>query len=346
MLLPLTDYLSLTGQVVVEGYSYQDQDDYEPDIDLLFLALQLTPEVRLRAGRLRTPFFMISEYAPVGYAYPWISPPLEVYNPITQSLLSRDGISASFFRQAFGGDLVVNTLLGSTNGSAFGNSFDSEVSGSIELVLTKGPFIVRYNFQASRAEQTVAGFDELITAYRAYDNRLPPSMGGAFADLADAHLLEDAWVRYQALGVRHELDNWRYDAEMNHISSAGKGFSPEVFGAFFSVSKYVHDLEYYAVLGHHRVRFNGAMARALNATFQLIPQGTDPLLDQLREISGAVVSTVPTEFETISLGIRWDVFDNIALKYNIRYTQGHKDPGAIARPADTVLNRLSLDMVF
>ena len=88
------------------------------------------------------------------------------------------------------------------------------------------------------------------------------------------------------------------------------------------------------------------MHYALNTTLGIIPLGADAQLAQLRTISGVVGDSVDVEYDTVSLGVRWDVLDTVALKYNIGYTQDHKDPGVISQPADVVLHRISMDMVF
>jgi hypothetical protein len=346
LLVPMKDYLSLVGQVVAEGYSYENQDHYEPDIDLLFVSYQLTPEVSIRAGRLRTPFFLISEFSPVGYAYPWISPPETVYNPILQSVLSKDGIDLTLNRRLFGGNLAVSTLLGTRDGKSSGNNMESEISGGVNITLSKQIFTARYSFQVAKSSQNYEGLSSLVAAYRGYQAFLPPMMGNAFGNLADAHELDDAWVRYHALGFQYRQSDWRWDVEMNHIPSADEGFSPEVLGAFISVSRYAGDFEYFAMVGHHKVRLNNALENALNTTLGIIPLGADAQLDQLRTISGVVGDSVDVEYDTVSLGVRWDVLDTVALKYNIGYTQDHKDPGVISQPADVVLHRISMDMVF
>jgi len=98
LILPMSDRLSLTGQAVAEGYSYEQRDYYEPHIDRLIFAYQLKSHLRLRAGRLRTPIFMISKHYPVGCAYPWVTPPREVYNlvlSVVYTILNRipmDGV--------------------------------------------------------------------------------------------------------------------------------------------------------------------------------------------------------------------------------------------------------------
>ncbi|MBL4868399.1 MAG: hypothetical protein JKY67_18695 [Pseudomonadales bacterium] len=50
-----------------------------------YLSHAFTPNVTVRIGRLRVPFYVASEYIEVGYAYPWVRPPIDVYTlvPIT-----------------------------------------------------------------------------------------------------------------------------------------------------------------------------------------------------------------------------------------------------------------------
>ncbi len=76
--------------------------DYTPRPALAFLSHALTPALTVRAGRLRSPFFMLSETADINYSQPWVRPPVEVYglNPFTDmdgiDLLHRSRIGESF----------------------------------------------------------------------------------------------------------------------------------------------------------------------------------------------------------------------------------------------------------
>lgn len=49
------------------------------DFDWGFATYQATDEVAFRAGRIKYPGNLVSEYVDVGYAYPWIRPPQELY---------------------------------------------------------------------------------------------------------------------------------------------------------------------------------------------------------------------------------------------------------------------------
>ncbi|THF65368.1 hypothetical protein [Pseudothauera rhizosphaerae] len=60
--------------------------DYDPRIAWAFWRYNVNAALTLRAGRLRAPFFMLSDSLNVNYAYPWVRPPQEVYglNPFSE----------------------------------------------------------------------------------------------------------------------------------------------------------------------------------------------------------------------------------------------------------------------
>lgn len=70
----VTEQFSLTAQLVARG-----NEDYEVDGAWAFAKYQYTPETAFRVGRIRLPLFHYSDFQEVGYAYPWIRPPEEVY---------------------------------------------------------------------------------------------------------------------------------------------------------------------------------------------------------------------------------------------------------------------------
>ncbi len=72
---PLTDKLSATMQVV--GYA---QNNLTPELSWAYLDYRLNDNWSIQAGRKRLPLFYYSDFQDVGYAYPWLRPPTDVYN--------------------------------------------------------------------------------------------------------------------------------------------------------------------------------------------------------------------------------------------------------------------------
>lgn len=74
--------VDLTGQLLSRA---RDNNDYAMKANWAFVTYHLTDPLAIRAGKLKLTTFLISDYIEVGYAYPWIRPPQEVYysNPIS-----------------------------------------------------------------------------------------------------------------------------------------------------------------------------------------------------------------------------------------------------------------------
>src|SRR5690606_27859541 len=66
---------------VVQALSEYDYNgSHSPRVTLAHVKYAFTPALSLRLGRIASPTFMLSDYRKVGYAMPWLRPPVEVYN--------------------------------------------------------------------------------------------------------------------------------------------------------------------------------------------------------------------------------------------------------------------------
>ncbi len=84
----LTSDFKITGQLVAKGV-----DDFQPEFDWFYLTYHASDNLTLMAGRRNIPMYYFSEYSEVGYAYPWMRPPSNLYWwQVTQF----NGINASY----------------------------------------------------------------------------------------------------------------------------------------------------------------------------------------------------------------------------------------------------------
>ncbi|MCL1861659.1 MAG: hypothetical protein FWG52_09040 [Proteobacteria bacterium] len=73
--------LGQRASIVVQGISRKNTyNNYEPRATLAFASYAIAPFLTVRAGRMRMPFFMLSETSDINYANPWIRPPTEIYS--------------------------------------------------------------------------------------------------------------------------------------------------------------------------------------------------------------------------------------------------------------------------
>lgn len=84
----LTDRADVTAQLTAKGL-----EDFDLTADWAFLRYQVTDRTTFRAGKLRLPLYLFSESLEVGFSYPWIRPPQEVYQV---PIFNYEGIDSVF----------------------------------------------------------------------------------------------------------------------------------------------------------------------------------------------------------------------------------------------------------
>lgn len=161
----LNDRVTVTGQVLARGH-----EDFDAELAWAYANIELGSGWSLKAGRQRTPFYRYSDFLDVGYAYPWIRPPVAMYN---QPWSNNDGISLT--HGGFFGDWYsqLQLVYGHFEGDARfdGVDFDAELEG-----ITGFAWDVEYNEWLSLrtaylyGDLTVLGtsLDDLAAALRAY----------------------------------------------------------------------------------------------------------------------------------------------------------------------------------
>lgn len=95
----ITDTLSFTGQLATKP----TQDSWKAGPANLYLAWQANDNLTLRGGRLGTPVYMYSETLNVGFSYPWLRLPEEVYSLL--QLANHDGADLLYNRSTALGTL-------------------------------------------------------------------------------------------------------------------------------------------------------------------------------------------------------------------------------------------------
>lgn len=77
--------LTDTVGVTVQATAKPQQDEWKANLEWAYLSWQANDELMFRFGRLRTPVYMYSESIDVGFSYPWLRLPDEVYSQVQLS---------------------------------------------------------------------------------------------------------------------------------------------------------------------------------------------------------------------------------------------------------------------
>ena len=223
------DSLSISGQLIISG-----EEDYDPKISWAYLTYEVNPFWKVRAGKLKTSFFMFSDIIDVGYTYPWIRPPIQTYSFIRYK--SFGGID-SLYQHTFGDwNGLVQVYAGRINDSisfSYGSVDRSvdEMAGiswslTYDYTLTLRAVIHTSQFSTTAPNQAVTNLLQGLEAQ-------------GYNDLSNSLKIEDERLNYYGLGAHIDTNSWVFISEYtifdlkNHKTLANiPADSPVDCGAF------------------------------------------------------------------------------------------------------------------
>ncbi len=145
MTFQVSDDINVTGQLVAKGV-----DNYDVEAEWAYLSWDMTENFTARIGRQRTPYYLLSEYLDVGYAYPWTRPPIEMYS---LPLNNTDGLAFLYdFNVAdwnFGTHVYVGEAFGDVE--SLGGSFRLQNRG-ITFTAETGSWTLRLGYSNSEVK--------------------------------------------------------------------------------------------------------------------------------------------------------------------------------------------------
>ena len=151
--------LSFTGQITAHGGNV-----FKPAIDWAYASWALSDSLTLQAGRKRLPLFGYSDFFQVGYAYPWIRPPGDLYG---WQIVAYNGANL-MFRKNYGSlSVTANVWAGSETDKGnrmldliyydarVDEKWKSIVGGYVELGTDWGT--ARFVMMSNKVDRLVAG---------------------------------------------------------------------------------------------------------------------------------------------------------------------------------------------
>jgi len=292
--LTFTPRWSAVLQVVTEqrlDYSYR------PRLEWANLKYQVTPELALRLGRIALPLFMAADYRKVGYAYPWIRTPIEVYGVVPLS--NSDGVDLSWQWNGESMRSTTQALYGRTDVPLYdGARLRGRHIAGLSHTVEQGAFSARASLITTRL--TVSLFPELFSALDGF--------GPVGRDIAQRLNMVDKRATTVSAGLSYDPGRWFVMGEAGY--SKVDGYLGGTRSAYLSSGWRHANLTPYA--GYARVW--GALPPGSTA----LPLGGLP--PPYAAVGGVVntalaglMRTVPSQ-STLSAGLRWDFAANVALK--------------------------------
>lgn len=303
--------------------------DHPPRIRLAFVSHQLTPELTARVGRMRIPFFMLSDSIDINYSHPWVRPPVELYglNPFSDL----DGVDLLYRSRLGGLDVEVHPYLGRSSISVLGGGRARlREMGGVNLTLARGDLSISLGHAAARLglQRRSAALQTLLDLPPAVPPELRARLSG-----------NDTHASFSSIGFQWDDGAWLMIGEVartkaNRYNNSAHAWSLTAGRRLGSVTPYV----------------TVSRSRQDEPIFHSDIAARDPRLTFLNRSRNQAQ-------ESVSAGMRWDFSRSAALKFE--YTRIHTDREAwgsfaptrnafTTRMGDRRVNLLSLsvDVVF
>lgn len=296
----LTDKLSATVQVLLHS-----SDSRSSGVEWAYFTYQHSNNLQFKLGKLRTPFFSYSDVIDVGFAYPWVHPPNQVYSEYLFSTF--EGLNATYNFSHGGSAVSIEGYWGKFSGEVFvdGIQFEPEVDKLHGLVfnLSRNHFAYRLSYHKAN----VASFQEGISDFSHYLSSL------GYKKSADS--LDSAGYVYAIqTGLSYDSLDYFAHAEWRSLGSDILVF-PESKGYYLTVGYNFSPLTAHFTYANQR--------NYLNSPVNEIPTGVNPDLDMLNLVYRNTFNYLIThDVKSYTLGLRYDLRANIAVKADISLLEG------------------------
>ncbi len=367
----VNDKTELTTQFVSKG----GQERHNTRTEWAYISYTPNKNVKIRAGRMRIPYYMLSESLEVGYSYNWVRPPAEVYNLTSNNgelfdvILSKSISSLNLNWQIFGGRLVESQRLTNQQevrfeaddvlGTAvYGNvgdfsgrigyvTFDFSSVNSSERVLELTALTESLGLGSIKLRETKTQY---LNIGGKYDNGKTQIMGEFYtSDFEDTLLsITEGW--YLTAGYR--IGDWTPFVSFAKVRTTNDDDREDAINALLNIP--------------------GPVARSV-----IFADGVPPTLSGLpdsvineqarsifvNQVAQPTAITMRRIFnfrqQTTSLGVRWDIKPGLALKLQVDEISGFEDtrgqlnvgndPSGLPAPLtddSVIVNSLVIDAAF
>jgi predicted porin len=335
----LTPKLSAVLQVI----SQQNYDaSFRPHVEWANLKYQFTPDFSLRVGRTALGLFFVADSRNIGFANPWVRPPIELYSMV--SVTSSNGIDASYRLHMGAASDTFQVTVGRAdykypvpNSNASG---DAKIKNQISLVDTYERGFATLRLSYDRAHVTIPAFTPLFDAFSEFG---PEGIG-----IADRYNINDRLINYYGISANYDPGAWFVMAEWGRVDS--HSILGDTKGWYVSGGYRVGKVTPFVTYAQVRPDSN-TFDPGLNLS-NLPPYLAAPAA-ALNAALNATLSKVASQ-RTVSAGARWDVIKNVDLKLQLDHTnlgansQGfltNTQPG-FRRGTGFDLINLTVDFVF
>ena len=331
---------SAQWSAVLQAIAQQNYDgSYTPHVEWANVKYQVTPDLSFRIGRTALSTFMETDSRKIGYAIPWVRPPLEVYSlsPVT----SNDGFDASYRIHLRAATNTFQASIGQSDAkvppSPTITAATVKSRGQLNFADTfeQGFTTLRVNYSRTRVQ--VDQVNDLFEIFR--------GAGPEGVAIANRYDVNEQRSSFYGGGVTYDPGHWFAMGEWDRVHSNS---SLGIRTGWYATGGYrLGNYTPYATYARQTARSN--LSDPGFTVADLPPQiafAAENLLSALKSANDSQ--------STVSGGMRWDFVKDLALKLQVDHTRlSPGSPGNLRniqpgfQPGSTyTLFSITLDFVF
>lgn len=341
-----TDKLSFTVQALSQ---YRYDHSFMPQIEWANLKYSFTPNFYARIGRIALPTYMVSDSRLVGYANTWVRPPEEVYR--LSSITNNDGVDLSYVFSAGSLRNSMQAFYGTYESKMADGKTKAESIWGANYLIESGAAAFRASYirmnltlESKQLNQLIGGFAQFAGFAGGFGLSSQAAQANA---LVAKYAVEDMGLSFLSVGAMYDTGPWFASAELidfggdSVISDARSGYvmGGARFGKFTP----------YAIVA--KVKGEVEAESGISTT------GLGPLASGAATLNAGInqmLSQIQGSQESAAIGLRWDAWNNIALKAQYNYVElgensagklGNIQPG-FERGGNYSLYSLTVDYIF
>ena len=340
---------SLTTQWLLDN---SVENDFDELTELAFIRYVPNEHWSFRAGRIGVSAYIAADSRDIDFAHLWVRPPQELYGGIVFNSL--DGVGVSYFsnNSHFNWSLELeygrNEQMGEVPQTieSYKAEIEDVISASFEVEQGPWTWQLSYAHVGSLSVAQGASINSLQNQLGQLSALNIPQISQEAAIAQNLITLEGEKVDYYQAAVHYFDGLWTLKTELFHIN-ADKESIPQGTGGYGMLGYTVNSVTPYIIYSRFSPEHSYYQAES---DWSVV----DPSFALLQTGAQVGINSVRIDQQTYSLGMRWDIAPQFALKAQVDYIDiedyGYglwaADVSAISQGRDAQVYSLNLNFIF
>lgn len=284
----------------------------EPSLDryttLAFIRYEVNTNWSVRVGRTSPDLFLLTEYRDVDFSYVWATAPNEIYGIVPYR--SIDGVDVTYSERGYGGVFKTKLFTGSSEAEVSSISIVEEIKVKDIIGISLSFDHFNWLVQAKHSQIKIANEPQSNSFVIDVISKVPDFLWPNSEEFAESLLMTGKEVNYSSISGQYQWQNWLASAELSRITSESEAI-PKITSGYAALSYQINAHQLYGIYA-----FTDSNIYVFNE-----PGVNEQALAEIIEGTTYLMNFYVANQQTISVGWRWDITNNIASSLQWNYTK-------------------------